>query len=578
MVAGKAARLRSGVLCALTLLWSAAALAQSVPDSSAAIRESERVQREQEQRRQEQLQRDRESARPPARLQPPSPTPSGTASAGAACRDIREVVIDGMSKLPREMRDDIARRYQGRCLAAGDVEQLLGELTKAYIDRGYVAARAYLPAQDLSGGTLRIVVVEGRLSKIEVRGKPGSINTGTAFPMMVGKPINLRKVEQGLDQVNRLASNNAKIDMEPGAGEGDTVLVVNNTPTRRLRGNFTFDNLGSHSTGEKQGSLTGSLDDILGLNEFVSFTRRQSSPFNDDDLGRSSSESYFVSLPYGPLTLSGGLTDSRYRTATTSAAGTTFVLTGGSKNRFATVDLVAKRGRTGQLGLSATLTSRDNENYLDGTRLDVSSRKLTVLDLDARGQTSRFGGFATLGLGVSFGLTWFGAENDAAGLARDVPRAQFVKYRLNASYSNGTSIGAQRVELSSSLSAQYANHPLFGSDQFSIGGAYSVRGFRETTIADDNGFYLRNDLAFPRQLARLKGTDLVWRPYLGADVGYAHGHVDNGGGGTLAGGALGSTLSFGRAFVDLFATKRFAAPDRLKNEGIILFGRMAIRI
>ena len=35
-----------------------------------------------------------------------------------------------------------------------------------------------------------------------------------------------------------------------------------------------------------------------------------------------------------------------------------------------------------------------------------------------------------------------------------------------------------------------ASDPLFGSEQFSIGGAYSVRGFRESTIANDNGFIL----------------------------------------------------------------------------------------
>ena len=531
-----------------------------------------------EQQRQQQLARDRESARAPSKLESPEVKAPSAAVAGAACREIRIVDIKGVTRLSAHERDQITDRYQGRCLGVSDVERLLGEITKAYIDHGFVAARAYLPAQDLTSGTLHIIVIEGKLTKVELRGKDGGVNTATAFPFLVGKPVNLRSIEQGLDQINRLASNSATIDLQPGAGEGDTVLVVHNQPRRRLLGNVSLDNLGSRSTGQIQGAVTGSLDDILGLNEYVSVTRRQSSPFNRDHIGRSSSETYFASVPLGPLTFSGGASNSRYRTETALASGGSLELTGGSRSRFGTIDWVAVRGRTGQVGLSATLNSRENTNFLNGQKLDVSSRKLTVLDLDIRGQTTRFGGFATLGLGMSLGLDWLGAVKDQPNLTAETPRAQFVKYRLNASYFYATALRGQRIEFTTSLAAQYSSHPLFGTEQFSIGGVYSVRGFRETTIADDNGFYLRNDVGFPHKVGRWFGAVMVVRPYVGVDVGYARGRIDNGFGGTLAGGAIGSTVSFGRTFVDLFVTKRFAAPDRLNDEGVILFGRLSIRI
>lgn len=151
---------------------------QTVPG---VLQESERVQREQEQRRLEQLQRDRESARAPSVIEAPAPVvPSGTAS-DAVCRDIRIVTVEGVHKLPGAIRDALVRPYRGRCLSAADIERLLGDITKAYIDRGYAAVRVYVPQQDLSSGTLRVVVVEGRVSAIEVRGKPGSVNTANTF-------------------------------------------------------------------------------------------------------------------------------------------------------------------------------------------------------------------------------------------------------------------------------------------------------------------------------------------------------------------------------------------------------------
>ena len=255
-----------------------------------------------------------------------------------------------------------------------------------------------------------------------------------------------------------------------------------------------------------------------------------------------------------------------------------FVLSGGSRGRFLTGDLVATRGRTGQVALGASLQTRDNETRINGERIEVSSRKLTVLDLDLRGQTTRFGGFATLAVGVSLGLDILGARRDAANLAPDVPRAQFVKSRVSASWYVAQVVARQKVEFTTSFAAQWSDRALFGSEQFSVGGVYSVRGFRETAIANDNGMSIRNDLAFPRPIGSLWGAPVVLRPYIGGDVGFARGYVRNGFGGTLAGGALGSSLSIGRAFVDVFATKRFAAPRQLQNEGVIVFGRLSVGI
>jgi len=45
-----------------------------------------------------------------------------------------------------------------------------------------------------------------------------------------------------------------------------------------------------------------------------------------------------------------------------------------------------------------------------------------------------------------------------------------------------------------SFDGQQVYEPLYGVDQFSVGGLYSVRGFKEGAISGDAGFYLRNNL------------------------------------------------------------------------------------
>ncbi|MDY5481139.1 MAG: ShlB/FhaC/HecB family hemolysin secretion/activation protein [Veillonella caviae] len=75
---------------------------------------------------------------------------------------------------------------------------------------------------------------------------------------------------------------------------------------------------------------------------------------------------------------------------------------------------------------------------------------------------------------------------------------------------------------------------LFGTDQFSIGGRYSVRGFSgEETLRGDSGYYFQNEwaLLFRKQTIT---------PYIGVDIGHVwgtstHSQVSN----TLIGGVIG---------------------------------------
>jgi hemolysin activation/secretion protein len=46
------------------------------------------------------------------------------------------------------------------------------------------------------------------------------------------------------------------------------------------------------------------------------------------------------------------------------------------------------------------------------------------------------------------------------------------------------------------MDSQISKNTLFGSEQFSVGGYYSVRGFRENYLTGDSGYYFRNKANF----------------------------------------------------------------------------------
>ncbi|MFL6717124.1 MAG: POTRA domain-containing protein, partial [Burkholderiaceae bacterium] len=265
----------------LAVFFIAAAQAQEAPGAAAA-RQADILQRQ----NQERIQRDIESSLPAERAPGSADFTAPAirveaAPDGKACHDIHRIVIRNAPALPLAVQDDIAAAFSGRCLGVPEIEQILAEITKSYIDRGYVTTRAYLPTQNLAAGQLEVLVVEGRVESIVLDdGARQSIHAPGVFPP-AGALLNLRDFEQGMDQVNRLASNDARLELRPGSAPGATEVVIHNTPSRPYHAWLSADNHGSASTGRNQLAFAFTADRLLGLNELLLVTHRRSQP-NDE--------------------------------------------------------------------------------------------------------------------------------------------------------------------------------------------------------------------------------------------------------------------------------------------------------
>ncbi|WP_254229083.1 ShlB/FhaC/HecB family hemolysin secretion/activation protein [Agrobacterium salinitolerans] len=104
---------------------------------------------------------------------------------------------------------------------------------------------------------------------------------------MKGEVANFRDIEQGLDQINRLSSNDAKTSMLPGKEDGTSILNVENKPAKRRYASISNNNLGQESTGYSQTNVFVGLDDLLGINDQLGFSYGRSGPdYPWDDDGR----------------------------------------------------------------------------------------------------------------------------------------------------------------------------------------------------------------------------------------------------------------------------------------------------
>lgn len=538
-----------GLLAAIC--WTPGAHAQSAADLANGARNAERIQREQDERQRAQLQQELERARPRSELAAPAAAPVA-ASAATGCVAVRQIGIAGAPHLPAAARARIVQKYAGRCLTLADIQLLLADLVGDYIGRGQIAARAYVGQQDASQGSLEILVVEGQLEDIRIDdGGKHSIQIDTAFPGLLGQVLNLRDLEQGLDQINRLASNQATLQLLPGSTAGDSVVAISNEPGRRWRINLSADNEGSESTGRKQAGAGISVDNLLNLNDFLSLNYRRAVPTDYERQGSTSKNLAYV-LPYGYNTYTLGASQSLYVSTLRTAGGLDLKSNGDSTSGFVQADRVVYRDQSSRANLSTTLTVKSSNNFLAEQLLAASSRKLAVWDLDASGSSHLWGAIVSGQLGYTRGLDRFGALRDADGLPGNAPKAQFRKLRYGASYLLPFAVGSTELSFSSSLSGQRGIDVLYGSEQMLVGGMYSVRGYVNTTLSGDTGFFVRNDLSARLPFALPGGRPAQLRPYLGFDYGRVAARGADTQSGYLAGAAAGLSLGVGSVFVDLF--------------------------
>ncbi|NKC14519.1 MAG: hypothetical protein GKR94_20755 [Gammaproteobacteria bacterium] len=360
------------------------AQAQSATDDAA--RQAEQIERDRAaDERQRQLERSRLDNRPPggANVAPPR---REVAAPDEACIEVNTISLSGVALLQARAVNGVVSEFEGQWLGLSDLNNLLKQLTFLYVEKGYITSRALLPEQDLADGLLEIVVVEGQLESIVMDGEPDTNRSriDTAFPAMVGKPVNLRDIEQGLEQLNRLRSNHATVELEGGQKPGSSVLQVRRNKSENWYGTVGFDNSGASSTGKYQSRVDLGFEDVLRLNEQWNFSYQRSMdrhPLYFDDVPSSDTYTSSFSVPYGYWAFAVDGLWSEYNSQIVGAVSD-IDTSGLSLSVSASVSRVVHRDQISITSLSGKLKWKRTENFILGNRIDVSSRDLSIGTLE----------------------------------------------------------------------------------------------------------------------------------------------------------------------------------------------------
>jgi len=416
---------------------------------------------------------------------------------------VRSFRFEGNTVFSIEELAKVTAQYTNREITSGELEEARRAVTLHYINHGYVSSGAVLPDQTPTNGIVTMRIVEGHISRIEVRGnrwlRDGFITS--RLDRWDGPPLNVNQLTEGL-QLLRQNPNVRQINAElkPGTTPGESVLDARVVDELPFRVGLQADNHRPPSVGAEEISLlladlnlTGNSD-ALNLRygiadsghdgfDFSGFDNVEASyalPLNryDTTLGAHASklntsiiEQPFRDINIASETVSYGpfLRQPFFQTANHEAAFTIAF-----DRRQNDTDILGQPFNSpgAQNGRMVVSVLRLSQEWLGRSQNQVLALRSTFnigLDvLDATDHSNHQ--FETVGTNL---------------VTITVPNGQFFSWLGQAQYIRR--LFNTQNQLVFRLTGQWSDKPLLALEQLSIGGAETVRGYRENTLVRDRG-------------------------------------------------------------------------------------------
>lgn len=442
----------------------------------------------------------------------------------------------------------------GHCLGQQGINLLMPRLQDLLMTRGHSTTKVLAPPQDLGTGVLVLQVMPGRIGRIRVEPAGTRAFLGNALPFDEGDVLWLPDLDQALENLQRVPTVQADIQIAPGDEPLTSDLLVRWTQPFPLRLNMTADDSGSSGTGKYQGSVTVSHDHAFTLNDLLYLS--VTGDLGGGDAGQRGTRGRVAhySLPWGYWLWSLNSSRNRYFQSVPGLNGD-YLYHGTSRSQDASLRRVFARDGTSKSSASLKLWVRASENFIDDAELRGQRRRLGGYELGLQHQQREDAMRVDASAALKRGLHGMGA-NRAYEESRGEGTHQFRLLTADLQVQAPLNLLERKWHYTGQWRWQRHRTPLTPQDRFAIGGRYTVRGFDgESVLSGDSGWLVRNEAA-----TWLGDTGI--QAYAALD----HGRVSGPGtrwliGNRLTGMALGLRRQTGSTSIDVFAGRPVRMPE-----------------
>jgi hemolysin activation/secretion protein len=442
----------------------------------------------------------------PARAESAPRTPAAPASVPATAPnpgsnptfDILEYDVEGNSVLPPAAIETAVQDHLGPGLHMGDVEAARAALEAAYQKAGYLTVGVDIPEQRIEGGVVRLAVLEGQLRAVYVTGSryhdQGWIRTHVA-ELRPGVVPNFNTVQEQIAQVSR---DDRRIQpvIKPGRLPGTIDIDLQVTDSLPAGGSVELNNQNARGTTPLRLLASGHYDNMRQRDEALTATI-QVAP-------EKPAESEVGILNYAwPVadgdTLAANVVASNSNVDT---LGGTQVLGKGFTAGLRWQHPIALSNGYWTVSAGADYKDLRQRTQFGTSGIDTPLRYLpfqlglTGVWTSGPNQVS-FNGGGTFAIGEIF-------RRDVSCPAGSgvTDQDQFLCSRQGADGSFGIVRGDLRAshrfsvaQISMRAGAQFASQPLVNAEQYSLGGAETVRGYFEGEATGDEGAIFSTELS-----------------------------------------------------------------------------------
>ncbi|MFK8184229.1 MAG: ShlB/FhaC/HecB family hemolysin secretion/activation protein [Phormidesmis sp.] len=405
---------------------------------------------------------------------------------------VSEIQVLGNTRFESEI-EALVRDLEAQDITLADLLTLRAEITKLYVDAGYISSGAFVPANQVfeNNGTVSIQVVEGELEQIQILGlnRLRERYVRNRLRRAAQPPLNVNRLEQELQllQVDPLLQS-VNADLTAGSGPGENILVLDLTEADAFWGRFEIDNYRSPSIGSLQGTATVEHLNLLGLGDRL-------------NLGYGLTEgldTYQTNYTL-PVNGRGGTAQIRYQTSESNIVEDAFAEAG-----------IRSESDTLSLNFRQPISRSISHEFTLGIGFDRRvSRSFILDDMPFSFSVGPEEGVSKVSA-LRFSQEWVNRDRNTVLAARSQFNVGLGLF--DATVNNLGTDGRffswqgqfQWVEqfspetlLLTRLNTQLTPDSLLPLERFSIGGINTVRGYAQNQLVTDNAVTLSTELRFP---------------------------------------------------------------------------------
>jgi len=186
---------------------------------------------------------------------------------------IKTVEVRDVTLVKKSAIDKIVRPYEGKELTLREMQAVCDLITDEYRKSGYLTSRAYLPPQTIRDGALVIMVIEGKLGNVEVKGNRffSSKLLKKKLGLKPGEYFDYKTLQRDLVKINEHPDRFVKSMLVPGKEPGTTDIVLEVKDKLPLHEGYSYDNFGSRYINYDRHSVTAEHNNLFGLDDRLYF-------------------------------------------------------------------------------------------------------------------------------------------------------------------------------------------------------------------------------------------------------------------------------------------------------------------